>query len=113
MDNVLEIDDASAYKCRVVGYLVKRSLLVVKVKSADTQYYVIFPDVHHFYGSFLWQGARLRVATRDEQFEFTLQNTVVDADGMLLIFEGVDATVHILGGEWIGIFPELPERFQY
>lgn len=111
-DNILELNLAETYRCRVVGYLLERSLLVVEISKSIPLFYVVFPDVHYYDGTFLWQGAELRVATREEQFEYMLEKSVVAALGMLFIFEGVGCRVHVLAGEWIAIFDDLPDRFQ-
>lgn len=112
IDNVLELKQPQNYRCRVVGYLLERSLLVVEVAEETPQFYVIFPDVHHYDGTFLWQGADLRVADRDEQFDYMLDKSIVASLGMLFIFKGVDSEIRIMGGDWIAIFDDLPDRFK-
>lgn len=112
IDNVLQLPNPQTYRCRVVGYLLERSLLVVEVADEIPLFYVVFPDVHHYDGTFLWQGAALRVADRDEQFDYMLDKSIVASLGMLFIFDGVDSQVHVMGGDWIAIFDELPDRFK-
>jgi len=112
INNILTLQDPHTYRCRVVGYLLDRSLLVVEVTDNATLFYVVFPDVHYFDGTFLWQGADLRVADRDEQFDYMLDKSIVAALGMLFIFQGVDSQVHVMAGDWIAIFDELPDRFK-
>ena len=112
MANVLELDDPAQYSCRVVGYMLERSLLVVEVANEPEKFYAVFQDVHHYDGSFLWQGADLRVATKDEQFEYMLDKSVVAAQSMMYIFDGKERVVKLLGGEWIAIFDDLPDRFK-
>ncbi len=111
-DNILELEEAELFRCRVVGYLLERSLIVVEVSDKQKLFYVVFPDVHYYDGAFLWQGAKLRVASRDEQFEYMLDKLVVAALGLLLIFEGHDCKVHLLAGDWLAIFDDLPDRFK-
>jgi hypothetical protein len=112
MNNVLALDTPQEYRCRVVGYLLDRSLMVVEVINKKQLFYVVFPDVHYYDGTFLWQGATLRTASRDEQFNYMLDKSIVAALGMLYVFEGADCTVHLLSGDWIAIFDELPDRFK-
>ena len=112
MTNVLALEQPQQYRCRVVGYLLERSLMVVEVTLANEQFYVVFPDVHYYDGTFLWQGASLRIASREEQFDYMLEKSIVAALGMLFVFDGIDSTVNVLGGEWIAIFDELPDRFK-
>lgn len=112
MDNVLALQQPQAYRCRVVGYLQERSLLGIEVIHDDSEFYVVIPDVHYYDGSFLWQGAALRIASRDEQFEYMLNRSAVAAPGMLFVFDTADGTVHILGGDWVGTFDDIPDRFR-
>jgi len=112
IDNALNLQDPQMYRCRVVGYLLERSLLVIEISKDTPLFYAVFPDVHHYDGTFLWQGAELRVADRDEQFEYMLDKSIVASLGMLFIFKGVDSQVHVLAGDWIAIFEELPDRFK-
>lgn len=112
IDNALQLQHPQNYRCRVVGYLLERSLLVVEVTDDETLFYVVFPDVHHYDGTFLWQGADLRIADREAQFDYMLEKSIVAALGMLFIFNGIDSQVHVMGGDWIAIFDELPDRFK-
>lgn len=112
MDNVLGLKQPQSYQCRVVGYLLERSLMVIAVTHEKEKLYVVFPDVHYYDGSFLWQGASLRVASREEQFEYMLERSIVAALGMLFVFDSTDGNVHILGGEWIGVLDKIPNRFR-
>ena len=112
MNNVLALDNPQDYQCRVVGYLLDRSLLVVELTEKQKRFYVIFPDVRYYGGTFLWHGASLRTASREEQFEYMLNQLIVEALGMLYVFDGVNYTVNLLGGEWIAIFDDLPDRFK-
>jgi hypothetical protein len=112
MYNVLALDEPQDHRCRVAGYLLEQSLMVVEVTHHQQQFYIIFPDVHYYGGTFLWQGASLRTASRDEQFEYMLDKSIVAAKGMLYVFEGIDCTVTLLGGDWIAIFDKLPDRFK-
>lgn len=112
MKNVLALDKPQDYRCRIVGYLLDRSLMVVEVTRDPQQFYVIFPDVHYYDGTFLWQGASLRTASRDEQFDYMLDKSIVAALGLLYIFDGMDCTVNLLGGDWVAIFDDLPDRFK-
>jgi hypothetical protein len=111
-DNILELKQPEQYRCRVVGYILERSLLVVEVAEAIPVFYVVFPEVHAYNGSFLWRGAELRVATQEEQFEYMLDKSVVMASGLLFEFKGEDHPVHILAGDWIAVFDDLPDRFK-
>ncbi|MCP4278316.1 MAG: hypothetical protein GY779_18390, partial [Gammaproteobacteria bacterium] len=52
---------------------------VVEVMDQQQQFYVVFPDVHYYDGTFLWQGASLRTASHDEQFEYMLDKSIVAA----------------------------------
>ena len=112
MNNVLSLDKPEDYRCRVVGYLIDRSLLVIELSSPQESFYVIFPNVHFYGGTFLWQGASLRTASREEQFEYNLEQSVVSTVGMLYVFEGINCHVKLLGGDWIAIFDDLPDRFK-
>lgn len=112
MDNVLALDKPQDYRCRIAGYLLDRSLMVVEIMDPQQQFYVVFPDVHYYDGTFLWQGASLRTASRDEQFEYMLDKSIVAALGMLYIFDGIGCTVNLLGGDWIATFDDLPDRFK-
>lgn len=112
MNNVLELSEPGAYQCRVVGYLLERSLLVVKVARPQQEFFVVFPDVHHYNGTFLWQGALLRVASNEEHFDYMLDRSIVTALGLLFIFDSADGRINLLGGDWIAIFDELPDRFR-
>lgn len=112
MTNVLALENSQAYRCRVVGYVLERSLLIIEITHQEESFYAIFPEVHYYGGIFLWQGATLRTASRDEQFEYMLEQSIVASVGMLYIFEGADCTVKVLGGEWIAIFEDLPDRFK-
>ena len=111
-DNILKLEHPGQFRCRVVGYLLERSLFVIEVTDKQKLFYVVLPDVHYYDGTFLWQGANLRAASRDEQFDYMLNKSVVAALGILLIFEGHDCVVRILAGDWIAIFDDLPERFK-
>ena len=112
MENVLELKNPKSYRCRVAGYLLERSLMVVEVAQDKKPFYVIFPDVCHYDGTFLWHGASLRVASRDEQFDYMLDRSIVAALGMMFVFDSTDGKINLLGGDWIAIFDELPERFK-
>ena len=112
MNNVLALNKPQAYRCRVAGYLLDRSLMVIEAVNKEQLFYVVFPDVHYYDGTFLWQGATLRTASRDEQFDYMLKQSIVAALGILYIFDGVDCTVNLLGGDWIAIFDDLPDRFK-
>lgn len=112
MDNVMSLDNAEHYRCRVVGYLLERSLMVIEVSRNDEQFYAVVPDVYHYDGAFLWQGASLRIATREEQFDYMLDRVAPTSEGLLFIFDGVDGQVRLLGGDWLGIFEDLPDRFK-
>ncbi len=112
MKNVLALDNPQEYRCRVVGYLLDRSLLVSELTGKPKPFYVIFPDVHYYEGTFLWQGASLRTASREEQFDYMLKQSIVTALGMLYVFDGVDCTVNLFSGDWIATFDDLPNRFK-
>lgn len=111
-DNILELEEPERFRCRVAGYLLERSLIVIEVSDKQQLFYLVLPDVHYYDGTFLWQGASLRVASRDEQFEYMLAKSVVAALGVLLIFEGQDCKIYLLAGDWLAIFDDLPERFK-
>ena len=111
MNNILTLDNPKDYRCRVTGYLLERSLLVVEASHETQTFYVIFPEIQYFDGPFLWHGASLRTASRDEQFEYMLDKSVATL-GMLYIFDGRDAAIHLLCGDWIAIFDNLPARFK-
>ena len=114
-NNIFGLANPQTCRCRVLGYIMGHSQLYVSVSmpsnigvNANEALCLAFEGVLYYEGPMWWQGADIRIGTRDEQLEILKRVNKSDFESTgdndeyalqkyrLFILDGPDAQVRIV-----------------
>lgn len=114
-ENVLQLTEPMDYHCRIAGFYGNHDILVVELRPNNAMrptLYILFAGVYYYDGPTQWDGANLRAASTDENFDFMMNRALVSATQQLSLFGAKQGDVHIFAFPWCGVLDEMPERFR-